>query len=206
MIDYDTFAVNNTVLTPGSIVTLAVIYSTTDYIAGSKSISITVDGVPQSNSGFTTMVQDLNIPLDSGGTNLVVVAQAWNGNTEIGAPHTFTVPISELVDSTFYYGVGAQAANAATIQAMTKVLGPKETKTFVFTTSNQVQYFAYPIHYGYLTKILDTNGFNITSGFTTSVKSFQLTPPNFDGGVSDYIVYEFATLNSQSNFEITFKF
>lgn len=195
---------NDTIIAPGSKITITLTYSTTAKIYGSKSISLDVDGLTQTNDGFTITLQNKEIPLSLGGTTLVFTAQAIEDNTPIGSPQIYNVPVDIVIDNTFYYGV--EAPGFTNITTLTKLLGPRESKTLSFSPVSQVYYFAYPASYGDLTSILDNNGFDIITDFTKSVLSLPLTYPNFDGGMSDYNVYEFNNLTSQPTFNTTFNF
>lgn len=206
LLDKLEFSANDSFITPGTDVTFTVIYTNSLQISGEKSIAVTIGGVVQTSNGFTMVIQNKNIPLILGGTTLTLTAQAMEDEVAIGAAQTFSIPIANVIDSTFYYGVGAPSANAATIQAMTKVLGPRESKTFTFSPVGQVYYFAYPVSYGALTSIKDDNNLNITEDFTITTKTFDLELPNFGGGTSPYFVYEFENITSQPTFDITFNF
>jgi hypothetical protein len=206
LIDKLEYSPNDTFITPGSEITITIIYTPAVVINGNKSISATTGGSTQTSNGFEIVIQNKTIPLTLGGTNLTITAQAMEDDIAIGAPQVYTIPIAHTIDSTFYYGVGAQALNVAGIQALTKFWEPRGSKTLLFSPNNQVFYFAYPESYGNLVSIRDTNGFNITSDWTKTVRTFTLSLPNYAGGTSPYNVYEFKNLTTQTNFDITFNF
>lgn len=107
----------------------------------------------------------------------------------------------------FYYGVGAKGLTVSSIQQLTKSITAKSNKTFSFSPSSQVYYFAYPASYGQLISILDTNGFEIINDFTRRTETFTLNGTYFKNPTSvSYYVYEFNNLTTQTNFNITFKF
>lgn len=206
LIDKLEYSANDTFITPGSDISITVIYTPARVVAGEKSISLVVAGVTQTSNGFEIVIQNKTIPLTLGGTNLTIVAQAMEDDVAIGAPQTYTIPIAHTIDSTFYYGVGAKALDVPGIQALTKFWETRGSKTLLFSPVNQVYYFAYPQSYGDLVSIRDTNGFNITTDWTKTVRTFTLSLPNYSGGTSPYNVYEFKNLTTQTNFDITFNF
>ncbi len=206
LIDKLEYFPNDTFITPGSEITITIIYTSAVVIDGEKSISAITGGATQTSNGFEIVIQNKTIPLTLGGTNLTITAQAMEDSVPIGAPQVYTIPIAHTIDSTFYYGVGAQALDVAGIQALTKFWEPRGSKTLLFSPINQVYYFAYPQSYGDLVSIRDTNGFNITTDWTKTVRTFTLSLPNYAGGTSPYNVYEFKNLTTQTNFDITFNF
>ena len=118
-----------------------------------------------------------------------------------------TTTTSNIVSFTFisaeYHGVGVQSLTPAQVALLTKVIiGNTATLTYAFTTSTQVQYFAYPDSYPALTSILDTNGFESISDWNVSVGN-SIT--NTYGNTDTYRIYEFKNLNSNINFNFTFK-
>lgn len=108
--------------------------------------------------------------------------------------------------SPFYYGVGTAALSVSAIQALTKQVVSKSNKVYSFSPTSQKFYFAYPASYGYLTSIMDPNGFPIISSFTVSTKSFTYNTPNYKGNTVSYYVYESNSLTTQTGFVITFNF
>ena len=108
--------------------------------------------------------------------------------------------------SPFYYGVGAAALSVASLQGLTKQVVGKSNKTYSYSPTGQKFYFAYPAAHGYLTSIKDPNGFDITSSFAVTTKSFTVNSPNYEGATMNYYVYESITLQTQTNFAITFNF
>jgi hypothetical protein len=197
---------DDTVITPGQSITITAIYTPAKNLLGEKSITLVVDGVAQTSNGFTIVLQNKEVPLEDGGTQMVIGIQPIEDGGAPIAPYVKVIPIDNVIDSSFYYGVGAKALNVGDLQSLTQFWEPRSTKTLVFNPSNEVYYFAYPVNYGDLTMIRDTNGFDITSDFTKRVETFTLSLPNYSGGTADYNVYEFDNLTTQTNFTITFNF
>lgn len=197
---------DSTVLTPGQLITITAIYTPDSPLEGRTSISISIDGDVVSTDGLSIVVPNKEVTLASGGTHMDIVVQPVEVDGISITPLTVVIPIATVVDSTFYYGVGAQSLNAAGIQDLTKVLSQRESKTFSFSPTNQVPYIAYPTSYGSLTSIKDGNGFDITLDFTKTTVTFTLAPPNLSGGTAPYYVYEFKNLTSQPTFNWTFNF
>lgn len=101
-----------------------------------------------------------------------------------------------------YHGTTTtEIPTAAEIQAMTKHVEVKGTKTYSFTSNNARCVFAYPSSYGNVSKIFDPNNFDVTSTFTKSTVSIT----GLDGTAQTYNVY----VNSAStvtNFNFKFQF
>lgn len=113
---------------------------------------------------------------------------------------------SVIFYSPFYYGIGAAALSVSDIQALTKQVVARSNKTYSFSPTAQKFYFAYPAAHGYLSSIKDPNGFDITSSFTVTTKSFTNNSPNYEGTTMNYYVYESNSLTTQTGFLITFNF
>ena len=104
-----------------------------------------------------------------------------------------------------YYGVGAPAATVTTIQGMTKLIQAKANRTYAFSPTVQVFYYAFPASFGVLTSILDANGFETIGDWTLRVENFLNNPPDYEGVTTSYI-YEFNNLTTQVAFNNTFIF
>lgn len=139
--------------------------------------------------------------------------------TSTGAINVFRIEALNIKDQTFtkdyivtwycpfYYGVGSQGLSVSQLQQLTKAVVSKSNKTYTFSPSNQVFYFAYPQSYGQLISILDPNNFETISDWTLRTETFIPNPPYFKNTVNvTYYVYEFKNLTTQTNFNITFKF
>jgi hypothetical protein len=105
-----------------------------------------------------------------------------------------------------YYGVSAPAATTTTIQAMTKAVQAKADRTYAFSPTVQVFYYAYPASFGVLTSILDANGFETIGDWTLRVENFNNNSPDYEGVTTSYNIYEFDNLTTQVAFNNTFKF
>lgn len=113
-------------------------------------------------------------------------------DTDITSNKTFTLTasddkntISKTISYTFvnpyYVGVSdTDILDETGIKALTKKVEVKGNKTIDYTTSQSYMIFAYPSSYGNITKIIDKNGFDVTSSFVKSTVSVN--------GV-DYFVY-----------------
>ena len=69
------------------------------------------------------------------------------------------------------YYVGESATNIlddTSVTALTKKIVVKGTQTVSYTTSQSYMVFAYPSSYGTIKKVIDQNGFNVTSSFVQS--------------------------------------
>lgn len=147
-------------------------------------------------------------PDPAGGTEL------WTETTDIESTTTFTAKVSDGTSTTtsnsktytfvypFYWGVGAQSLTPAQIQALTKSVTAKGTKTFDSSPSSEVFYFAYPKSYGLLSSILDTNSFETISDYTVRDESFTM----LDATSQDYYIYEYNNPTTQTDFTNTFYF
>lgn len=154
--------------------------------------SIVIETIVSPVSPYTLNYND---PVRQGETityNLEVVTTSKVHISSVVA--TFTAPT--------FYGSEALSANETTIKSLNKGLYLKSDRVINFNPTNQRYYYAYPASFGDLTKILDPNGFIITSEFTKRTETFTLA----DTTTLSYFVYEFKNDTTQTNFEITFKF
>jgi hypothetical protein len=154
-----------------------------------------------SNTGSTVISCSTITNYNSGDTQVYRISGT---NSNSVAMANLTVTYTWLAP--FYYGVGAAALSVSDLQALTKSVVAKSGKIVSYSPSSQKIYFAYDASYGYLTKIQDPNGFDITSTFTVSTISFTNNSPNYKGTTKNYYVYESNTLQTQTAFAITFIF
>lgn len=146
---------------------------------GTFSIPITAQTLSSVNTHFQAKVTD----------NAGKVTTANSGT------FTFVYP--------FYYGATTAAApTEANVKALTKVIQGKANKTFTFTSNNSRCCMAYPKSYGALKKILDANGFDVTSTFTRS----EVNITGLDGTAQAYYVYTLAAASTVTNFNFQFQF
>lgn len=76
--------------------------------------------------------------------------------------------------SPYYIGVATtNTLDEAKIKALTKKVEVKGAKTIDFTTSQSYMVFAYPKSYGSIKSIIDKNGFEVISSFTSSIVSIN---------------------------------
>ena len=105
--------------------------------------------------------------------------------------------------SPYYVGVcDADATIDETlVTGLTKKIEAKATKTISYTTVNQKMVFAYPVSYGAISKIYDSNNFDVTNTFTKEVISIT----GLDGVAVEYNVYTNGT-SSVSGFNMKFQY
>ena len=105
--------------------------------------------------------------------------------------------------SPYYVGVcNADATiDEALVTGLTKKVEAKATKTISYTTVNQKMVFAYPASYGAISKIYDSNNFDVTNTFTKEVISIT----GLDGVAVEYNVYTNST-SSVTNFNMKFQY
>ena len=96
----------------------------------------------------------------------------------------------------FYYGKTA-GTSISDFTGLTKSVTTKGTKTFNYTTNNEHMVFVYDTAYGNLSMIQDSNGFDVTGGWTKST----LTVDGFN-----YNVYIADSATTDTNAAFTFKF
>lgn len=103
----------------------------------------------------------------------------------------------------FYFGVVDENVEVTgnMINGFEKVVDIKSDKSYCYTTDNQHMAIAYPKEYGNLSKITDTNGFNLLATF--DVQEVDVT--GFDGTSQTYYIYKNGA-STVSNYEIIFKF
>ena len=157
----------------------------------------------------TGLANDGTEDLDIGvAKNRTVHAQNWQWriqgtNDQSG---TFTRTTTVTWYSPTYYGVSSPAATVATIQGMTKLIQVKANRTYAFSPTVQVYYYAFPASFGVLTSILDANGFETIGDWTLRVENFTNNSPDYEGVTVSYNIYEFNNVTTQVAFNNTFIF
>jgi hypothetical protein len=122
-------------------------------------------------------------------------AKVGDGTTEVtSTTRTFTFVYP------YYYGVGAVSLTPAQVAGLTKAVVTSGTKTYAFSPTNEVYYFAYPASYGVLSSIKDTNGFETIDDWTLRVEDIT----GLDSTAVSYNIYEFENLTTQVAFNNTF--
>lgn len=112
----------------------------------------------------------------------------------------------------FYYGVdsignitsldGSTASRAQMVSDYTQSISSKSDKTYSFTPAAQRFVFAYPASYGALNRIVDPNGFDITSSFIQTTFTYTRA----DATTATYNLYYSDSDTTQNGFAITFDF
>ena len=87
-------------ITPGSVITIIIVYGSTRVITGSKSLEITSGTLDQTTDGFTIILQNMVIPLSLDGTFLEINAQAKENGIPLDSGHLFSVPIGDIANVT----------------------------------------------------------------------------------------------------------
>lgn len=112
--------------------------------------------------------------------------------SDISSDKTFTLEaednrtsVSKSISYKFVnpYYVGESATNVLDdtgVAALTKKVVVKGTQTVSYTTSQSYMVFAYPSSYGTIKKVIDQNGFNVTSSFVQNTVTI---------GTEQYYVY-----------------
>ena len=105
--------------------------------------------------------------------------------------------------SPYYVGVcdGSAIIDETLVTGLTKKVETKATKTISYTTVNQKMVFAYPASYGAISKIYDSNNFDVTNTFTLQVISIT----GLDDVAVEYNVYTNST-SSVTNFNMKFQY
>ena len=116
---------------------------------------------------------------------------------------------SRMVTKTFmfgypyYYGVLNQPqATQEDIKDDFKVMAPKGTIVQKYTSVDQYPFIAYPVSWGDLDSIFDTNSFNITDAFTKQ----SLDVVGLDGESVPYTIYALNHITSIENYKMRFEF
>lgn len=96
----------------------------------------------------------------------------------------------------YYYGA-SDTSSISDFTDLTENVTSKGNKTFNFTTDDQHMVFAYDKSYGVIKNIIDGNGFDVTSGWSSST----LTVDGFE-----YYVYVADSATTDTNAPFTFKY
>ena len=91
---------SETVIVPGSVITITIVYGSTKTITGNKSIVLTSDTIDQTSDGFTIILQHMVIPILSAGTFLQITAQAKENGVALDVGYLFRVPIGDVKNLT----------------------------------------------------------------------------------------------------------
>jgi hypothetical protein len=156
-----------------------------------------------------SIIYTVPAPNPNGGTEIYTDSTGVSSNTTYTA--TVSDGITGVVTSNalmftfafaYYYGSSAPGLDISSDGGgLTKLLiGDTPTLTRAFTTSANVQYFAYPASYPSLTSIKDKNNFETINLWNLSV----VTVTNSYGQSTSYKKYEYSILNSNINFNFTF--
>jgi len=153
-----------------------------------------------------TLIETVTSPIAGGGT------ETFTDTTDLETTTSYTCKVSDGTQEVtsniktftflypYYYGVGDPDLTASEVAGLTKAVVASGTKTYSFSPTSQVYYFAYPASNGELTSIKDPNGFNITSDWTLRVEDIT----GLDSTAQSYNIYEFNNLTTQTGFAITF--
>lgn len=156
-------------------------------------------------------VDDNNPPATTGTGNTIY---AWSGSFSDNS--TFRVDVTDTTDGSngpttvqssvaftfvypFFWNAGAQDLAVSAIGGKQVVANSNNRNATYTGLSGQVFYYAFPASYGDLTKIEDSNGFDVTSSFTKKTKNFTA----LDAAVVSYTIYELTTplgVNLNTNF------
>ena len=131
----------------------------------------------------------------------------WRIDALNSKAETFSRTLTTRWYSPTYWGSGAPGLTVTQIQELSgKALYAKAERTISYSPVVQVFYYAYPSSFGPLTSILDANGFETIGDWTLRLESFTNHSPYYEGVATNYNVYEFNNLTTQTNFNNTFKF
>jgi hypothetical protein len=103
----------------------------------------------------------------------------------------------------YYHGVLPATTSdgiAADLKTLTKLVASKGTKTVKFNATNQKMVFAAPASNGVIKKIVDPNGFDITSTFTQYSVSMEAN----DGTTQNWYMYLANSASTVTDFSVTF--
>jgi uncharacterized protein (TIGR02145 family) len=87
-------------ITPGSVITIIIVYGSSQNITGNKSLEITSGTLDQTTDGFTIILQNMFIPLSLDGTFLEINAQAKENGIPLDGGQLFRVPIGDVQNVT----------------------------------------------------------------------------------------------------------
>jgi len=139
-----------------------------------QSTDATVDAILQP---LISLGSANNIAVQPYQVNLVLTAQTVTGTYTFQSNEGVnTVQVSDTV-SFFYpflFGMSASVTPSYYV-ALTKLVTSSGNKTLLLNGNDQYAFIGYPSSYGVLTRILDQNGFNVTSNFQSSLVNITST-------------------------------
>ena len=89
----------DTIITPGTVISITVIYTDTTYKSGDQSIHLTSGVLDETSDGWTISIQNKIIPLSLDGTTLTIFAQAKLDGAVVNAGQTYTIPIGHQIQT-----------------------------------------------------------------------------------------------------------
>jgi len=148
-----------------------------------------------------TVIEDMNPPASTGsGVRTADYNTDFSDTTQFrvevtdtttveGGPTTVGQNLNYNFVYPYYYGTGLPGLSAANVATLTKdVINSNNNLRRNFTTNGStVGYFAYPVSYGALTKIEDSNAFNVTASWERRTENIT----GLDGTPVSYYIYEF---------------
>jgi hypothetical protein len=153
------------------------------------------EGVEVENGG--TFNFDINVIANSINKKITVIIYDASGKSYTARTNSlnFIYP--------YYIGVCGtnDVVDGTLVKGLTKSLETKGTKSISYNTNDQRMVLAYPKSYGFITKILDPNNFDVTSTFSRSTVSVV----GLDGTAQDYYVYV-NDASTVSNFIMKFSY
>lgn len=164
----------------------------TEYSDSSTSSgSFSVNSLSRSTKGTIKLTATISYaagvqPKDSDGNDYDSPLPA--GSVTLSKTVTFILP--------FYHGKTA-GTSISDFTGLVKDVSAKGQKTYTYTTNNEHMVIAYDSTYGNLSAIIDSNGFDVTDGWTKSTLSV--------GGFT-YNVYIADLATTDTNAAFTFKF
>lgn len=138
----------------------------------------------------------------SGDTNSIVQGGANIGGGSTSGSGGSSEGTTTPTDLFVYIGaVDDLTPSESTVKSLATVPATKNPHAFKFTVDTKRFCFAYPTFFGPIGSIKDTNGFEIKSGFTTSILPFTI-----DGQVQSYTILTLSRKTTQTSFTVTFSF
>lgn len=146
------------------------------------------------NEVMKTTVQGQSSEIILGGNNIggSPTDGAGGGGEGVITPATLSIFIG-LVDDL--------QPSEAVVKALTNRAAIKETQSIVFNCDTRRFCLAYPTYFGAITSIIDTNGFEIKSGFSSFNSNYTI-----EGQIQNYTILTLSRKASVSNFTVTFLF
>lgn len=156
------------------------------------SVGALTDGV---ENGGSKSLTGLSEKVSTNGYKFTAKATDALGNVVSANTGTFTFVYP------YYYGVCADDAviTADLVSGLTKNVAAKGAKTFTYTCDFQRMVFAYPKAHGKLSKIVDPNGFDVTSTYNCT----EVAIVGLDGTSQNYYVYALGA-GTTGTFKMTF--